>query len=300
MAQHYFSFERDRGGDWPAAIKRAEADAGWFVDKAYIQSIATGAVLSISSTVDNAWKYIRFPVYAKNIEMLLVVRRARAEQTMYNNTGVGLFFRGREQSWPQSLAYYASVGAVGGSGTHRYAYLYRFDVNGNQSGLQSAQALPVDDNVWSRITKFVCIRVRAQGDVIRCRFWLEGSPEPATWNFEATRPANESPGTSCGILVFGYSSLAEIKYLSMGTDGDVAPNAPPAQLPIAGNATVVTGGPVARVLVVKAESNETHVALTPAENGDWNTEVPPGDYYFAYLNPGCQPIIHGPYTIAAE
>lgn len=146
------------------------------------------------------------------------------------------------------------------------------------------------------------IRARASGNILSGRAWYADESEPENWHFSLTRPNNEESGTGCGILCYGYCSVTEWSFVGVGTDGDPAPSAPPALLPISGKANINTtgGAPVSRVLIIYAASNETYTTAIPDSSGAWSANVPPGDYYVAYVSPGCQPIIHGPYNVSAE
>ncbi|HOX59639.1 MAG TPA: LamG domain-containing protein [Verrucomicrobiota bacterium] len=77
-------------------------------------------------------------------------------------------------------------------------------------------------------------------------------------------------------------------------------------LPVSGQVTTIAGNCIvsgnggAQQVVIRDASTRILVALaTPnATTGDWSTSVPPGDYDISYFAPGCQPICHGPYTVA--
>ncbi|AHF05420.1 hypothetical protein MARPU_05810 [Marichromatium purpuratum 984] len=69
---------------------------------------------------------------------------------------------------------------------------------------------------------------------------------------------------------------------------------------INGNATKAIDGSAADDVIVRAWGSHGHVIdVVPAPSGDWSAEVPPGTYDITYRSAGCQPVCHGPYTIAA-
>ncbi|MCF1184033.1 WD40 repeat domain-containing protein [Marichromatium gracile] len=69
---------------------------------------------------------------------------------------------------------------------------------------------------------------------------------------------------------------------------------------INGNATKAIDGSGADDVIVRAWGSHGHVIdVVPAPSGDWSAEVPPGTYDITYRSAGCQPVCHGPYTIAA-
>lgn len=297
MAQHYFSFERERGGDWPSAVRQAEAAAGWNATKSNILAIAAGPVLSVSTSSAVVFNSLRFPVSSGNIEILASIRRGRSEIAKYTNGGPGIILRTQSSGDPFGHGYFASLGSGGDQNYARYINLARRIVGGETILGSSPNALSAVADIWESTAKFAYLRVRAVGTAIKVKGWWESDPEPSLWGIEVNRPANEESGGSCALFVPGRACLAEFKFVSMGTDGDTAPSAPPAMRTISGNATVGSGGPIALVLVIDAASGETYTTATPAGNGDWSASVLPGDYYVAYVNPGCQPIMHGPYHV---
>lgn len=69
---------------------------------------------------------------------------------------------------------------------------------------------------------------------------------------------------------------------------------------ISGNATKSAGGAVDQVVIREWTTRALVEIVTPASNGDWTTEINPGQYDITYFAADCQPICHGPYTVTAD
>lgn len=77
-------------------------------------------------------------------------------------------------------------------------------------------------------------------------------------------------------------------------------------LPVSGQVTTMTGNCIvsgnggAQQVVIRDASTRLLIqtAIPDEATGDWTASVPPGDYDITYFAPNCQPICHGPYTVA--
>ena len=66
---------------------------------------------------------------------------------------------------------------------------------------------------------------------------------------------------------------------------------------LSGTVTKGSGGPADLVSIHDYPSMMLTEQVIPAENGAWAANVPDGDYMVAYLAAGCEPVLHGPYTV---
>lgn len=68
---------------------------------------------------------------------------------------------------------------------------------------------------------------------------------------------------------------------------------------LTGNVTTSAGVEADEVAIVRWRLKDLVTIVEPEPDGDWTVSVPPGDYGIAYFAAGCQPVIHGPYTVTA-
>lgn len=68
---------------------------------------------------------------------------------------------------------------------------------------------------------------------------------------------------------------------------------------IAGNVIVAGNGGADQVVIRDWTTRELAKIVVPASNGDWEAEVPEGQYDLTYFAANCQPVCHGPYTVTA-
>lgn len=74
-------------------------------------------------------------------------------------------------------------------------------------------------------------------------------------------------------------------------------SAPVVGFPFSGNATVVGGGPIDRVLLFEWGTGNLVQIIAPDSVGAWAATPPlPGQYGLTYIADGHQPITHGPYN----
>lgn len=68
---------------------------------------------------------------------------------------------------------------------------------------------------------------------------------------------------------------------------------------ISGAVTVSGNGGAQEVIIREVTTRLLIATATPdPTTGAWTAQVPPGDYDISYFAPDCQPICHGPYTVA--
>lgn len=81
---------------------------------------------------------------------------------------------------------------------------------------------------------------------------------------------------------------------------DFTPPGPLVAKRLQGNVTTTAGVAADRVLWHDWVTGELASAGEPDAAGDWAIDVPVGQYSVTYLADGCQPVTHGPYTVALE
>jgi hypothetical protein len=64
-----------------------------------------------------------------------------------------------------------------------------------------------------------------------------------------------------------------------------------------GSALTTRGTPVDRVVVHDWDTQELVTITTPAPNGTWLVNAPPGRYCVSYFADWCAPVCHGPYLV---
>lgn len=185
-----------------------------------------------------------------------------------------------------------------GSGARNVRFM---KYNGTTIQLQSASnllpAVSVGDDFM--------IRIQSIGEQLKAKAWTPGSVEPSAWGIE-TSDSEFTEGYPALSLVDDGSAHYDIRWIGVGTDGDLPPNGDeelasifPGAAPINGNATAA-GGPVDHVLIFRWPQGPIMAQATPDQNGDWSALAPAGEYGVTYISEGCQPITHGPYLAELE
>jgi len=167
------------------------------------------------------------------------------------------------------------------------------------SGFAYTGALTVPTGSWVHLAM-----VRSGNTVY---FFVGGQKETGTWSTSAAFTG--SPAKIGGISWSAVQSLnghlQDVRY-TLGVARYTANYTPPGRLTLlyqlvtlSGNATVISGGGAAQVVIRDVPVRTLIATATPdVTTGDWTASVPPGDYDISYFAPGCQPICHGPYTAA--
>lgn len=113
--------------------------------------------------------------------------------------------------------------SVGAGPTYRSLRMYTIANTNSNIGASSTDYLPVKTPL-ELATQWMYIRARLMGNIIQARCWYEGSTEPNTWAFTSNRSEYSSGGV--GILLQSNDEGCMFDFMSVGTDGDLAPLSP--------------------------------------------------------------------------
>lgn len=64
-----------------------------------------------------------------------------------------------------------------------------------------------------------------------------------------------------------------------------------------GNVTKISGEPADEVVIHGWTTRKLVATATPDQAGDWQANVPPGEYSVSYFAENCRPVTHGPYAV---
>lgn len=224
MAQFYYDLSQTHptGRRWPFVVQKPDVDSN--VVTLGPNKLADGSdVFTIDVDDQDLKANLYMGLQLGDFDAVLKMRRRRNATKNFVNTGNGLYLRSDHADGYAGLGYYVALGAVPSSMS--YLGLYRRGDVGDvtllmvQNGGLSSKHGSLDYGNFATFLRVSCI-----GSQIKARVWWEDEPEPETWPVAGT-DATFSTG-DIGIQIQGYSTLTDLYFLSVGTQGDSAPLAP--------------------------------------------------------------------------
>lgn len=111
-------------------------------------------------------------------------------------------------------------------------------------------------SVYDTIFKTAIMRLSVSDGQCRFKAWWDGETEPVSWYASAPYTIN-SANKSAGIILPVYGGMVEIDFLSIGTDGDVAPLSYPGGNRIVSGTLLKPNGSPANGYIVRCYHRET-------------------------------------------
>ncbi len=216
-----------RGGDSSYGIVR-EASGQRYLD------------LLITNTGRNllTWDLLDTAPGTDEIDVYVVYRRPAVSQGGEFSAQVGVRGSGSASTIEAYILGPRSTQPYPGS---EYLRAGRYTNGGNFTILSDYETNTLSDTWY-------CSRIRISGTSIKMRRWLEGDPEPSTWDNETTDSVISGEGW---VGLFGFNdSETHVKAFGVGTNGDPAPTGPVGPGGDEQDVTLVSGQQITQTMAV--------------------------------------------------
>lgn len=186
-------------------FKKTEAGHGLIIPPITYEGVSAGFFTNDSFT--NADVLIKTKLVAKE------------ELNNFFNTGPGIFFRADPSTGNKGYQ------LAWGMGTHTRSLRFYNSIDTSVNiGASSTSYLP-SKTPLQLVKQSLFIRANFSGTSLKARAWFDDVSEPSTWGIEITNSAYTSG--KIGILIQKTDDGRIYDFLSIGTDGDLAPSSYP-------------------------------------------------------------------------
>lgn len=225
MAQYFRDFEGESTGVVPSGwTKRfVTSDSTWTVEAVSgVGNVLRKAASSGTGRRGISWDLIDADADRANVEMVFRLRCT----AVLSNFQLRGFVRGSGSAASESM-YVGGINVTDFNGVRLQKY-----VSGSPTSIDSVTK-SISINTW------YITRLRINGTTLSVKVWADGDSEPGSWDLTTTDSSLSAAGW-VGFFDFPSSSVTEIDWIGVGTNGDTAPMSAPSSTPVSFSGTIPT------------------------------------------------------------